>query len=179
MPVADILIGQPNEEPELPLVAIVDSGSDGTAIPLQVLQRLNLRVKRRVYMHGVAGGIARVVLYVASLRIAGRIFDQVDVVGRPYQHGSSPWSQCPQPVRHRPRRSGQCRRDTQLTKAPGTIGCPALFVTTLPAVRRVLSMELSSVCAREGRRMALGDREVNFNATARKCKGGGLVCHFE
>ncbi len=81
MPVADILIGQPSAKPALPLVAIVDSGSDGTSIPLQVLQRLNLRVKRRVYMHGVAGGVARVALYVVSLRIAGRTFDQVDVAG--------------------------------------------------------------------------------------------------
>ena len=40
-----------------------------------------MRVKRRVYMHGVAGGVARVALYVVSLRIAGRTFDQVDVAG--------------------------------------------------------------------------------------------------
>jgi hypothetical protein len=81
MPVVDLSIGLPLSDTIVDLPAIVDSGADGTMIPVRHLQQVGARRSRKAMMRGVTGGAALVDLYAVAVRLGSYRQGFVEVVG--------------------------------------------------------------------------------------------------
>ena len=62
------------------IVALVDSGSDGTIIPVDLLERINARCVGDARMVGIVGGSFVVDIYLATLIIGAHTMSAVRVV---------------------------------------------------------------------------------------------------
>jgi hypothetical protein len=82
MPVVDIEIGRAGAEPAIPLIALVDSGADGTIIPIRYLSQIRARRYRRKWMRGTVGGRKLVDLYLISLKLGPFVSGHLAAVGR-------------------------------------------------------------------------------------------------
>lgn len=71
MPMVEVRIGVVNTPPTLMLTALIDSGSDGTIIPLNELKRIGARKYQKKWMRTITGQRAQIDLYRISLQIAG------------------------------------------------------------------------------------------------------------
>lgn len=80
MPAMQIQIGSFETDLIINTQAIVDSGADGTIIPIQTLARLNVSSEQTKLMRGVAGGAINVALYPVKILVAGQQFP-VSAVG--------------------------------------------------------------------------------------------------
>lgn len=70
MPIIEVQLFDPGRKKQgIFLRAIVDSGADGTLIPLQFLKMLNLKSSRQANMRGVSGYSYPVDLYLVSLQL--------------------------------------------------------------------------------------------------------------
>ena len=69
MPVVEVRIGAVNTPPTLRLTALIDSGSDGTIIPLPELKRIAARKYQKKWMRTITGQRAQVDLYLVSLQV--------------------------------------------------------------------------------------------------------------
>jgi len=65
---------------EIELTALVDSGSDVTLIPINILQAVGARHTKTKQLRGVTGVAKRVGLYLVSIRISTHIAHVVHVV---------------------------------------------------------------------------------------------------
>jgi predicted aspartyl protease len=73
-PVADVAVRAfGRSTPEVEVTALVDSGADGTLIPIDVLQQIKAPYWGTRRMFGVAGGSQRVDLYSVTLRVGQEI----------------------------------------------------------------------------------------------------------
>ena len=77
MPVLDIGISRPGSSvPFATVEAVVDTGADGTLLPLDILEHINATFVDRAYLRGITGQRQAVDLYLVTihlgqLRIAG------------------------------------------------------------------------------------------------------------
>jgi predicted aspartyl protease len=62
-PVVEIEIGVTRTEPRVTVLALVDSGADGTIIPIHYLQQIGALPVGRKWMRGVRGAYDQVKLY--------------------------------------------------------------------------------------------------------------------
>ncbi len=70
IPVMDIGISQPNAlGPQVFLQAIVDTGADGTLLPVDVLDKIQVRVIDRAKLVGITGRRQVVDLYIVTIYI--------------------------------------------------------------------------------------------------------------
>jgi hypothetical protein len=85
MPVIEVAI-TPFGQVIKPLLmpALVDSGADGSMIPLKILQSLKARITGQVNMRTVTGVRSVVNIYEVSLRIAPHTFPKVRVAADRY-----------------------------------------------------------------------------------------------
>jgi hypothetical protein len=81
MPVVELSIGLPLSDTVVELQAIVDSGADGTMIPVRHLQQVGARRSRKAMMRGVTGVAALVDLYAVAVRLGSYRQGFVEVVG--------------------------------------------------------------------------------------------------
>jgi len=72
MPMVEVRIGAVNTLPTLRLTALIDSGSDGTIIPLTELKRIAARKYQKKWMRTIIGQRAQVDLYLISLQVGAR-----------------------------------------------------------------------------------------------------------
>jgi len=81
MPIAEIGVrNSENGSSEVILTALVDSGSDATLIPKDILRTLKATYQDRLNMRGVAGGVQIVDIYNVAIRIGSHIIPKVHVV---------------------------------------------------------------------------------------------------
>jgi predicted aspartyl protease len=86
MPVVDVELGAPGRAPlPCPLSALVDSGSDGTLIPIDVLEKAGARCVGEARLHGMNGPSQLVNVYLVSLRVGTRLVRGLRVVAAPEQ----------------------------------------------------------------------------------------------
>lgn len=81
MPTIEIRIGRALRNPTLELTALVDSGADGTIIPVSHLKRLQARKAGKTWMTGTTGERAQVDLYQVSLQFGPYRQGRLEVVG--------------------------------------------------------------------------------------------------
>lgn len=82
MPIVELQLGVTRAEVKLKVNALVDSGADGTMIPLSQLQKMGIRSREKRWMRGVAGGRYKVSLYPIFLQL-GSFGMYLPVVGDP------------------------------------------------------------------------------------------------
>jgi len=86
MPVVDVELGAPGRAPlPRPLSALVDSGSDGTLIPIDVLEKAGARCVGEARLRGMNGPSQLVNVYLVSLRVGTRLVRGLRVVAAPEQ----------------------------------------------------------------------------------------------
>lgn len=83
MPMVEVKIGTVNTPPTLLLTALIDSGSDGTIIPLNDLKRIGARKYQKKWMRTITGQRAQIDLYRISLQIADQPPVRLAVAGDP------------------------------------------------------------------------------------------------
>jgi predicted aspartyl protease len=67
-------------EPAITAMALVDSGSDGTMIPIEALSKLGARYAGQARVRSVLGDSQLINLYLVSLRIAAHQLNAVQVI---------------------------------------------------------------------------------------------------
>ena len=86
MPVVDVEVGAPGRAPLQRLVsALVDSGSDGTLIPVDLLEEAGARCVGEARLRGMTGPSQLVNVYLVSLRVGTRLAHGLRVVAAPEQ----------------------------------------------------------------------------------------------
>jgi predicted aspartyl protease len=84
MPVVELGVGWPgSHQPAQTIVAVLDSGADGTLIPIDVLEAVRARYVGDAVIRGLTGGGQRVSVYLASLRVGPHVLHAVRVVAIP------------------------------------------------------------------------------------------------
>lgn len=83
MPVVELVVGKASSVPVLSLKALVDSGSDGTIIPLEHLKQIGARKFQKRWMRTITGQRAQVDLYLISIQIGSFQRDKLAVAGDP------------------------------------------------------------------------------------------------
>ncbi len=83
MPVVEIWLGRVQHVPSLSLIALVDSGADGTIIPLRHLKTLKARQRRKKLMRGVTGNPGLFDTFEVSFRLGPYERATLEVVGDP------------------------------------------------------------------------------------------------
>jgi predicted aspartyl protease len=86
MPVVQVELGAPGLAP-LPqqMTALVDSGSDGTLIPVDLLEKAGARCVGEARLRGMIGPSQLVNVYLASLRVGTHFVRGLRVVAAPEQ----------------------------------------------------------------------------------------------
>lgn len=80
-PAVDLLLVNPDDETKrIEVVGLIDSGSDGTMIPLIIAQELDLYPTNGVYVRGVTGKRKLTHFYGVNLHIGRRSFWDFDVM---------------------------------------------------------------------------------------------------
>jgi hypothetical protein len=79
IPIVEIKIGQPWTTPLLPLTALVDSGADGSIIPLQYLRQVGARRERKSWITGITGVRTQIDIYTVALSFGPFVFDDIEV----------------------------------------------------------------------------------------------------
>ena len=86
-PILQIRLAAPGEQPQVgPLIAIVDTGSDGTLIPTEYLERVEAIGIGDAVLYGVVGEARRVHLNEIDLHIGSLLLPGVVVVGDDHGH---------------------------------------------------------------------------------------------
>ena len=89
MPVVELGVSRPgSRQPAQTLVAVLDSGADGTLIPIDVLEAVGARYVGEAVIRGLTGGGQHVSVYLTSLQIGPHLLHAVRVVAVPA--GSEP-----------------------------------------------------------------------------------------
>lgn len=81
MPVVEIRIGRSLTLPVLPLTALIDSGADGSIIPLVYLRQVQARKERSLWMRTVTGKRSVVDMYMISMHFGPFEFQERLVIG--------------------------------------------------------------------------------------------------
>jgi predicted aspartyl protease len=86
MPVVDIELSAPGRIPlERPLVALVDTGSDGTLIPLDLLEETRARLVGEARLRGFTGVSQMAEVYIVNVRVGAHLVRGVRAVAAPEQ----------------------------------------------------------------------------------------------
>ncbi|MCP5095861.1 MAG: hypothetical protein GY943_09930 [Chloroflexi bacterium] len=81
MPVVEITVRNSHDASlETTLTALVDSGSDATLIPKEILQSVQAIYQDRLNMRGVTGDVQIVDIYNVTIRIGSHIIPNVHVI---------------------------------------------------------------------------------------------------
>ncbi len=81
MPVVEVELSAPGRvQTETLLTALIDSGSDGTLIPIDILEQVGARCVGDAQIRGILGDSRAVAVYLASLRIGPHTLPAVRVV---------------------------------------------------------------------------------------------------
>ncbi len=81
-PGLDIRLAYPGEDfPGRPLSALVDTGADGTLVPLRLLDEINAPIVDQMRIRSHWGEWRRVDIYTVDIEVAGLRFPAVEVVG--------------------------------------------------------------------------------------------------
>lgn len=82
-PILPVSLAAPDDSPEVgPLLALVDTGADGTFVPTHVIARLGVPVEYNTNVRGHVGSTAhRVAVHVVDLWIGGSRLPACEVVG--------------------------------------------------------------------------------------------------
>ena len=83
MPVVEIWVGRAQRTPILSLIALVDSGADGTIIPRNQLLALQARRSRKKLLRGVTGNASLVDTFEVSFLLGGYERATLEVVADP------------------------------------------------------------------------------------------------
>ena len=84
MPVVEIGLSVPKRsQAEKLLIALIDSGSDGTLVPIDILEEVGARYVGDARIRGILGDSQSVDIYLASLRLGSHSVHAVRVVGAP------------------------------------------------------------------------------------------------
>jgi len=84
MPVMDIGISQPDAtSPQIFLETIVDTGADGTLLPVDVLEGIQARVVDRARLVGITGRHQIVDLYVVTIQVGSVRLPGIKVAALP------------------------------------------------------------------------------------------------
>lgn len=81
MPIVEIKIGRSLTQPELPLNALIDSGADGTIIPVRFLNQIRARAEKSLWMRTVTGKRSVVDVYTVSMKFGAFEVGEHLVVG--------------------------------------------------------------------------------------------------
>ena len=82
MPVAKVGISKPGRtEAKVLVTALIDSGSDGTLMPLDILESADAKYVGDAYIRGILGHRQAVELYLATLHLAGHQIHAVRIAG--------------------------------------------------------------------------------------------------
>ena len=88
MPVVEMVLVSPADDQESePVSALVDSGSDGTSIPIDYLDEIGALSIGTAIMSGIWGERRRVNLYLIHIRIGSHFLRAIRVAGVPNEMG--------------------------------------------------------------------------------------------
>ncbi len=81
MPVVDLGVSQPGaRQPAQVVTAVVDSGADGTLVPIDVLEAVSAGYVGEAFIRGISGKRQGVSMYLATLHIGSHVLNAVRVV---------------------------------------------------------------------------------------------------
>ncbi len=83
MPTVEVIIGATGTAPTVRIKALVDSGADGTILPLQQLKQIDARKYQKKWMRTVTGQRAQVDMYLVAMQIGGLPPIRLAVAGDP------------------------------------------------------------------------------------------------
>lgn len=83
MPVVELAVDGYAGRPPRALTALIDSGADGTMIPLDVLQAVDALFEDTVHMRGVLGESELVDRYTVAIKIGSRTLHGIHAVSVP------------------------------------------------------------------------------------------------
>ncbi len=83
MPVVDILVDGYAGRPQLTVVALIDSGADGTMLPVNVLEAVGALYEDSVQMRGVLGESEQVDRYTVAIRLGPLTLHGIQAVAVP------------------------------------------------------------------------------------------------
>ena len=98
MPVLDIGVSRPGVNvPSATVEAVVDTGADGSLLPLDVLEQAGAIFVDRAYMRGITGQRQAVDLYLITIHLGRfRITRRTRSCGSSWKY-RHPWPRCAQP----------------------------------------------------------------------------------
>lgn len=81
MPVVDLGVSRPGAwQPTQVVTAVVDSGADGTLVPIDVLEAVSAGYVGEAFIRGISGKRQGVSMYLAALHVGSHVFNAVRVV---------------------------------------------------------------------------------------------------
>lgn len=84
MPVIELGVSQPGRrQPQRFVTALIDSGADGTLLPLDILEAVGAGYVGEAIIRGISGSGKRASMYLASLRIESQTLHAIRVVAIP------------------------------------------------------------------------------------------------
>lgn len=83
MPIIEVLIGAVGTVPLLCVKSLVDSGADGTILPLPQLKQIGARKYQKQWMRTATGQRAQVDMYLVAVQIGGLPSIRLAVAGNP------------------------------------------------------------------------------------------------
>lgn len=84
MPIVDLGVGRPGREKiDLTITALVDSGADGTLIPIDVLEEVGAGYVGEAHMRGIFGTGHEVSVYLANLGLGPHVLEGIRVIAVP------------------------------------------------------------------------------------------------
>ncbi|MEZ4620264.1 MAG: hypothetical protein R2867_32810 [Caldilineaceae bacterium] len=83
MPIIEINIGAVGASPMLMINALIDSGADGTIIPLHVLKQIGARKYQKKWLRTITGQRVQIDLYLIVVQLGGMQPVRLAVAGDP------------------------------------------------------------------------------------------------
>lgn len=84
MPVVDLGVSRPGARQPIQVVtAVVDSGADGTLVPIDVLEAVSAGYVGEAVIRGISGSRQGVSMYLATLHVGSHVLKAVRVVAIP------------------------------------------------------------------------------------------------
>lgn len=84
MPVVELGVSRPGaQQPAQVITAVVDSGADGTLLPIDVLEAVSAGYVGEAVIRGISGSRQGVSMYLATLHVGSHVLKAVRVVAIP------------------------------------------------------------------------------------------------
>ena len=95
MPMVELGVSRPgSRQPDQTVAAVINSGADGTLLPIDVLETVGAGYVGEAIIRGISGAGQHVSMYLTSLHVGPQALHAIRVVAVPEGSEFDPWTEC-------------------------------------------------------------------------------------